>query len=49
MDGRIKERWRELSRLAEKEHDPAKRRALVDEIDRLLDENEAQARKPELR
>jgi hypothetical protein len=41
VEPETKERCRELCKRAEKEQDPAKLRALVDEIDRLLDEKES--------
>ena len=41
MEGDIKERWQELCEIATKEQDPAKMLALVQEINRLLEEKQA--------
>lgn len=38
MQGPAKERWKELCELAAKEQDPARLKALVQEINRLLEE-----------
>lgn len=40
MDQPTKERWRELSQLAQTEQDPTKLLAILQEIHRLLDEEE---------
>jgi hypothetical protein len=41
MEGETKERWFQLAQLAAVEQDPEKLIALVQEINRLLDEKEA--------
>jgi hypothetical protein len=46
MQGEKKERWMELCAQAAVEQDPEKLHALVEEIDRLLQEKEDRLKKP---
>jgi hypothetical protein len=46
MQGEKKERWMELCALAAVERDPEKLLALVEEIDRLLQERQDKVEKP---
>ena len=40
MQGEVKERWLQLAELAAKEQDPDKMVAIVEEINRILEEKE---------
>ena len=45
MKGERKERWQELCELAANEQDPDKLSALVDQIDRMLEEKQDRLRR----